>query len=151
MVKKFVFVVVLFVLFSNWFSDIDVDILSFVGKPNSVINVCLTFFDDEKFCEIELLKVLFVESIYKNYVKEELESYKSLTKILSKPYSKFWLIAERIVKQICVIIDVCLPEWKKIISFILKIFIKVYLTFVLLFYLKAHLKTYRFVPMVLRC
>lgn len=151
MAKKFVFVVVLFVLFLSWFSHVDVDTLSFVSKPNSVINICLTFFDGEKFCDVELLKTLFVESIYKNYVEEDLGSYKSLTNILSKPYSKFWLIGERIVQQICVITDVCLPEWKKTISFILKIFVRVCLPFVLLFYLKTHLKTYRVIARVLRC
>ncbi len=97
-----------------------------------------------------LLRSLFVYSIYQEFVKEELRSFKSITSILSKPFVNFWIVNETIEflsKQVLYLIS----EIRKLYCAILTVFVRTTLLFVFLFYYKTHLKTYRFTPMVLRC
>lgn len=151
MVKKVVFTIIVLLLLPYYFYRKEETITTPFIDTRSVINLSITFFDSKEFCDTGLLKTLFVEDVYKTYVKEELASFKSLTVILAKPFVNFWLIAEGLLHQSITKIDVYLTECKKTLFFVFKIFIKVFLPFILLFYFKARLKTHRLAPMVLRC
>ncbi len=99
---------------------------------------------------IELLKSLFVYSIYQEFVKEELRSFKSITALLSKPFIKFWIVKE-VIKFLSKQFLYLVVEIRKIYTPTVATLLKTTLLFVFLFYFKTHLKTYRFAPMVLRC
>lgn len=99
---------------------------------------------------IELLKSLFVYSIYQEFVKEELRSFKSITAILSKPFVNLWIVKE-IIKFLSKQILYLIVEIRKLYIPKVSTLLKTTLLFVFLFYFKTRLKTYRFTPMVLRC
>ncbi|MCX7941047.1 MAG: hypothetical protein N2555_04690 [Endomicrobia bacterium] len=129
-------------------------IFSPLNNTSSVINISLTFFGnytEKSLTDIELLKSLFVETAHKNFAKEELASFKSLSGILEKPFSSFWIIAKGVVKQFYYEITGCINDARKIVLPILRILVNITLPFILLFYFKTRLETHRSAPMVLRC
>ncbi|MCX7715851.1 MAG: hypothetical protein N2Z73_00360 [Endomicrobia bacterium] len=123
-------------------------------RENLFLATTISFFDSRDKNNLpqptQLLFTLFVENIYETFVKDELQSFKAITKILSKPFFQLWFVRD-IVNFNLSKINYFISEVKKNFSTKIRILFCISLPFVLLFYIKTHLRTYRFAPMVLRC
>lgn len=123
-------------------------------NTKETFNLSINFFDARDIfnqiipsCQ---LKLIFIEEVYTNLIKEELNSFKTLTIILSKPYRDFWIVKEIIefIKQTKYLI----LNIRKLFSIILKVFRLQSLQFNLSTHLQTTLSSYpAHCGMVLRC
>ena len=99
----------------------------------------------------DVLCLLFVETIYEKFVKDELPTFKVITDILSRPFVNFWIVKD-VINFVLRSVHYIINETKKF-TFVTKVVctVSAFLPFVLLTYFKTHLKTRRLAPMVLRC
>jgi hypothetical protein len=153
--KKVLLLSLLILLCSVFFTDEDV--INYLSiNQFSLISISLTSLDTRDVynnSNLPLQQVLinlFVESIFRDYIKEELPSFKVITNILSKPFTSFWIINE-IMRFIFKKIDYLVQQIKKYFVYVIKLLFTLSLPLTFLFYIKTHLKTYRFAPIVLRC
>lgn len=104
-----------------------------------------------QFYQNDILKQLFVETIYIHFILDELESFKSITVLLLKKFVNFWFVA-KVVNVCSEKIYYLLTETRKYFSFNYKFLFNLVLSiFALLFYFKTHLKTFKFTSIILRC
>ena len=153
--KKFLCLTTFVLLCYSYF--VNEDFVNYSNLNNfSLISISLTSIDSRDSNNLsdeslqQVLSTLFVESIFRDYVKTELPSFIPITNILSKNFSSLWIINE-VLNFVVKKIDYIVQETKKVFIYFVKILSIVTLSFSFLFYIKTHLKTYRFAPIVLRC
>ncbi len=153
--KKVLVITIFVLLCSNYF--VNEDFFNYFNLNNfSLVSVSLTLFDSRDTQNSsneslqQVLSTLFVESIFRDYVKGELPSFISITNILSKKFSSLWIINE-VLNFVIKKIDYIIYETKKVFVYFIKFLSIATLPLYFLFYIKTYLKTYRFAPIVLRC
>ncbi len=143
------FFIALFITESNYLSHQNFELI------NSNF-VSLNLFDTRDFSNTQyhqnnLLKQLFVEKIYLNFVLEELESFKSITVLLLKKFVNFWFITETF-KILLEKVVYLFTEIRKLFIFnCIVLFNLVLPIFIFLFYFKTQHKTFKLPNIVLRC
>lgn len=105
---------------------------------------------DSEVTEIDSLKQLFIETIYTTFVKEEIRSFSRITEILSKPFTKLWLVIPLIVQSLRTLVVGFVSQIRLFFESEEKFVINSTLP-VLLFYFITHLKIRKVAPLVLRC